>query len=127
MYDSKKVIIGLIIFVALVSLPFWIGLGNHKPMAEPVVKKGVGQCVESKEFMRANHMQLLDEWRNDVVRRSDTVYTSSTGQKFEKSLTKTCLDCHSNKEEFCDRCHDYLDVKPYCWNCHLTKGGDSDV
>ena len=29
-----------------------------------------------------------------------------------------CLDCHSNTAEFCDRCHDYASVRPYCWHCH---------
>jgi hypothetical protein len=35
------------------------------------------------------------------------------------SLTRTCLDCHSNKAEFCDRCHTYMAVDPYCWDCHV--------
>ena len=26
------------------------------------------------------------------------------------SLSNTCLDCHSNKAEFCDRCHNYASV-----------------
>ena len=29
-----------------------------------------------------------------------------------------CLDCHKNKSNFCDKCHDYMGVKPYCWECH---------
>ena len=28
------------------------------------------------------------------------------------SLSNTCLDCHSNKAEFCDNCHTYASVKP---------------
>jgi hypothetical protein len=32
----------------------------------------------------------------------------------------TCLECHSNKTKFCDQCHNYLDVQPYCWDCHLV-------
>jgi hypothetical protein len=35
------------------------------------------------------------------------------------SLSNTCLDCHSNKAEFCDRCHNYASVSPYCWDCHI--------
>ena len=35
--------------------------------------------------------------------------------------------CHANKAEFCDRCHNYAAVKPYCWDCHIdTKGESSD-
>ena len=36
-----------------------------------------------------------------------------------KSLTLECLSCHSNKDKFCDECHEYLKVKPYCWDCHI--------
>jgi hypothetical protein len=35
------------------------------------------------------------------------------------SLTNTCItQCHSNKAKFCDRCHDYMNVQPWCWDCH---------
>jgi hypothetical protein len=29
------------------------------------------------------------------------------------------MGCHVNKSEFCDRCHDYTAVTPYCWECHV--------
>jgi hypothetical protein len=35
------------------------------------------------------------------------------------SLQNTCMQCHPNKAEFCDRCHNYASVKPYCWDCHV--------
>jgi hypothetical protein len=34
------------------------------------------------------------------------------------SLSQGCLGCHSNKEQFCDTCHNYAGVKPNCWSCH---------
>ncbi len=65
-------------------------------------------------------MQMLDEWRDDVVRNNDRTYTSADyGTTFDKSLSNTCMDCHSNKAEFCDSCHDYSSVTPYCWECHV--------
>lgn len=125
MYDKTKVIAGLTLFLGVATLPFWINVGETKPMAKPVIKAGLEQCVESPEFMRANHMILLDEWRNSVVRDGDRVYVSSSGRKFEKSLSKTCLECHSNQAEFCERCHDSVNVKPYCWGCHLVPLGEA--
>lgn len=83
------------------------------------------QCVEPVEYMRSSHMQMLNEWRDDVLRRGDTQYMSSTGQVYEKSLDDTCLACHSNKEEFCDACHAYENVDPYCWDCHYPDGAES--
>ncbi len=70
--------------------------------------------------MRASHMELLDQWRDTVVRDNQRTYVSKlSGKEFEMSLQKTCGDCHSNKAEFCDACHDYTAVQPYCWTCHL--------
>jgi hypothetical protein len=40
------------------------------------------------------------------------------------SLTNTCLDCHPNKDTFCDRCHNYMAVSPYCWDCHIVPEQD---
>ncbi len=69
--------------------------------------------------MRANHMRLLNDWRDLVVREGERTYTAADGKVYEISLTGTCLKCHSNKETFCDRCHDYAGVTPSCWNCHI--------
>ena len=80
---------------------------------------GSTECVEAKDYMRANHMDLLDEWRDTVVREDVRTYTSEAGKDYTMSLSDTCLDCHSNKEQFCDACHTYSAVDPYCWDCHV--------
>ncbi|NOZ88280.1 MAG: hypothetical protein GXP49_18875 [Deltaproteobacteria bacterium] len=125
MYDSGKVITGLLAFAVLVTLPFWYtaagGKGGFRP--EPKLAPGLEgkKCVESKAFMRASHMDLLNLWRDEVVRQDLRVHFSPDGRAFEKSLTNTCLKCHSNTGEFCDRCHNYVGVQPYCWDCHMEK------
>jgi hypothetical protein len=96
--------------------------GKAAPMPEPVLTpkaKAAKACVRSTDYMRAEHMQLLDIWRDEVVRRSKRVYVNPQGKEFNMSLSNTCLDCHSNKTEFCDRCHNYASVRPYCWSCHI--------
>ena len=47
-------------------------------------------------------------------------FHAANGKTFDTSLTKTCLgQCHTNKAEFCDRCHNYSGVSSlYCWDCH---------
>ena len=73
-------------------------------------------------------MSLLNDWRDDVVRDSKREYESNFKPKddlkgkthYDKSLTRTCLKCHDNKTKFCDRCHTYASVKPYCWTCHVA-------
>jgi hypothetical protein len=121
MYDSGKVIVGILVFLALMSSPFWLNAGRVSKVPEPkkpAVEKGK-ECVESNAYMRANHMQMVDEWRNEVVREAERDYLNTNGKKFRKSLTLTCLDCHDEKKEFCDKCHTYAGVKPYCWECHI--------
>jgi hypothetical protein len=69
--------------------------------------------------MRPYHMDLLNQWRDAVVRDGDRIYVSSTGERFEMSLSNTCMDCHVSKVNFCDSCHNYVGVSPYCWDCHV--------
>ncbi len=122
MYDANKIIPGLIIFFCIITLPLWLTAASGKlayaPELEIVTEEE--QCVETVESMRANHMDLLVEWRETVVRTGIRTWTASDGKEYDMSLTGTCLNCHSNKAEFCDRCHDYVGGKPYCWNCHIV-------
>ncbi len=125
MYDKGKIIAGLIIFIVLVTFPFLYNIGKVSAKPEPKIDTPVieqlkeKECIESKDFMKANHMQLLDKWRDMAVRDGERVYVNSKGKKYEISLQNTCLKCHSNKKEFCDKCHNYMSVKTYCWDCHL--------
>ncbi|MBW1981714.1 MAG: sulfate reduction electron transfer complex DsrMKJOP subunit DsrJ [Deltaproteobacteria bacterium] len=122
MYDKGKVITGIVVFVIFFTSPFLIGLVRHGPAPEPELSpkaKQAKQCVESKAYMTEYHMQLLDQWRNAAVRQAERVYLSSTGKHYTVSLQNTCLECHSNKSKFCDKCHNYMDVTPYCWECHI--------
>jgi hypothetical protein len=123
MYDAGKIIVGLIIFIGLFTTPIWYDLVNgesaHKPNIVLPVNEDIKECVASTKYMRESHMDLLNEWRDEVVRNGNRFYTSPNGKEFEMSLSKTCTNCHSNKTEFCDQCHDYLGVTPYCWDCHV--------
>ena len=124
MYKGGRIIAFAALFCLAVLSPFIVNLANAAPAPEtsldtPAINaQQTKECVASTEYMKDNHMQLLDEWRNDVVRDGSREYESASGQVYEKSLDGTCLECHSNREEFCDSCHDYTSVDPYCWDCH---------
>ena len=122
MYDGGKIITGLVIFFVLLLFPVWYQLGKAAKAPEPELTemaKQAKQCIEDTPFMRTQHMKVLDSWRNEVVRNSERYYTSSSGKMYYKSLQLTCLECHSNKTKFCDQCHNYMGVDPFCWDCHL--------
>jgi hypothetical protein len=123
MYDKGKIIIGIIIGVVLLSFPFWLNMGKASPAPEPILStkaKQAKECIESKTFMTSSHMQLLNNWRDLVVRENTRTYVAENGKKYNMSLSNTCLECHTNKSKFCDQCHNYLEVKPYCWDCHIV-------
>ena len=128
LYDRGKIIAGIVILVIVVTFPFWYGKGKAvSPPQLDLDTPAIGQladkrCVEDTAFMRANHMKLLATWRDDVVRDGKRFYRATDGRVFEMGLTGSCLKCHSNKDRFCDRCHDYAGVKPNCWNCHIVPG-----
>ena len=125
MYDAKKIVPGLLIFFGLVTFPLWYSAGKATPPPDlkldtPAIQElKEKKCIEPTAYMRANHMELLDYWRNSVVRQGDRIYVASDGKEYFMGLSGNCLQCHSNKDKFCDRCHNYEAVKPTCWSCHV--------
>ncbi len=126
MYDGWKVIIGIIIFLGIATFPILYDVGKAAPppiepkIDTPEIQKMVEKkCVEPKSFMKTEHMVLLDNWRNWYVREGRQIYTADDGKQYDISLSNTCMKCHSNKKDFCDKCHNYAAVTPYCWDCHI--------
>jgi hypothetical protein len=122
MNDKKWIILGLAVFIVIALFPFWWNRGKAAPAPEVKLTdkaKAAKECVMSKDYMKAEHMQILDLWRETVVRDAQRTFTNPKGKEFVMSLSNTCLDCHSNKAEFCDKCHNYASVRPYCWDCHI--------
>lgn len=124
LYNGGKIITGLVIFLCVFLAPFAYNAGKAA-YSQPKVQlpKDEKECVESKEYMRTNHMKLLNEWRDWALRDGKRVYVNSKGKSFEISLQNTCMKCHPNKAEFCDKCHNDAAVSPYCWDCHYQPDG----
>jgi len=122
MYDAGKIVLGLGVFAGLVTGPVWYaaarGKGEPPELQRPADAK---ECIEPTKWIRAKHMELLDEWRDAVVRRGERVYVATDGRHHDMSLTGTCLRCHVDPEKFCIKCHDYAGVEAFCWDCHQKK------
>ncbi|MBW1641707.1 MAG: sulfate reduction electron transfer complex DsrMKJOP subunit DsrJ [Deltaproteobacteria bacterium] len=128
MYNRNIIVAGLILFIALITFPVWnYYVFSGETSTAPEIKlsekaKAAKECVRSKEYMKTEHMQLLDVWRDTVVREAKRVYVSPNGKSYNMSLSSgdnSCLGCHVDKAEFCDKCHNYASVSPYCWDCHI--------
>lgn len=125
MYNSRNIIIGLIIFVGIFTFPFIFGAVTASEAPEPSLDTpeinalSSKECILDTDYMASSHMELLADWKVAVVRDGNRVFVTDNGKEFEMSLQNTCLECHSNKEEFCDACHNYAEVDPNCWDCHV--------
>ncbi len=102
------------------------GAGETAYKLEPKIVTPEKQCVESREYMRAKHMDLLQVWKESVVREGKRMYVATDGKEYEMSLIRTCMECHRNKAEFCDQCHSYVRTKYVkaeldCWDCHSPR------
>lgn len=110
--------------LALAAVLAWVGVmpvqaGAPKPVIEKAVKGE--QCVEDTDYMRRNHMKVLDHHRDKAV---------IEGVRTKKHSLKECINCHASektgsvaasKENFCVSCHSYAAVKIDCFDCHSTK------
>ena len=70
--------------------------------------QGQRACVKDTEYMRFHHMDYLKEIREEYVRY---------GIREAKGLS-SCKGCHTNRERFCDRCHQTVDLNIDCFGCH---------
>lgn len=133
MYDKGKIVFGILVFLVLTTSPWWYraaaGTGGPRPELE---KAALGKdCVLPAAQMRGDHMELLYQWRDEYVREGKLLVSGEGGEPARwpdgkpmmKSLSNTCLRCHVNKGNFCDRCHNYAGVDPYCWDCHVLPKG----
>jgi|GEM_PF-737101 len=65
-------------------------------------------CYRDAEYMRYHHMDLLKDVREEVVRFGIRGGLTLAG----------CGDCHTNRDQFCDRCHEAASVRLDCYGCH---------
>jgi hypothetical protein len=121
MRDRFVIIAALAVFLGVVTTPLWYARASGETAAGPDLKLPVAEkaCVMPVAYMRTSHMDLLMTWRDDVVRLNKRTWTAPDGKTYQIGLSGTCLRCHTNKTEFCDRCHSYASVTPYCWDCHV--------
>jgi hypothetical protein len=108
----------VVVPVVVVLLPAVISLGGAvlgTEAAEPFLaepSEGSGDCDgRDVAAMRFHHMDLLKQMRDQALRQ---------GARGETELLD-CLRCHDDRERFCDRCHDAVDLYPDCWGCHDPK------
>ena len=87
MYNKGLIISGLVIFVLLVTFPIWFNGLDAGPLPKPELPPGgEKECVAPAAEMRDTHMQLLNVWRDDVLRNADRVKVTVGGKEYQKGL-----------------------------------------
>jgi len=121
MRDRLPILAGLLAFLVIITFPIWWDFAAKVTSKgpDPVLPSNQKFCVAPTEYMRTSHMKLLIDWREQVVRNNIRTYTAFNGKTYKMSLTGTCLGCHADKAQFCDRCHNYAAVSVTCWDCHV--------
>ena len=66
---NEKILIfsGLVVFLLGATFPFWQSI-DPDDFPKVVMETKGEQCVAPAEYMRKNHMLLLNNWRDSVVR-----------------------------------------------------------
>lgn len=135
MQKKTNIVVGILVFLLVMSAPIWMNFGKDAAASNVEVSLDTPtinaldekKCIYDTEYMRENHMEILHQWKVQVVRDDNRVMVTPDGREFEMSLQNTCLDCHSNYDEFCEKCHVANGVDPNCWTCHTnssTEYGD---
>lgn len=80
------------------------------PDGSPFLAKpeGADRCVRDTTYMRFHHMDFLKELRNQAAREGIRGDVTIAG----------CRDCHTNRKQFCNRCHDAVNLHLDCFRCH---------
>lgn len=97
----------------------------------PAIPLGQGEkCVEDTDFMRRNHMSLLNHQRDKTVHE---------GIRSKQHSLRECISCHavtgpdampvtvSSPQHFCRSCHDYAAVNIDCFQCHASRPDSGDL
>ena len=103
-------------FAVVMLLPLILSLGGVVLGREPEVPQVFLEvpdprweaCVRDATYMRFRHMELLKQVREEVIRE---------GMKGGITLAG-CGDCHHNRDQFCDKCHEAASVHLDCFGCH---------
>jgi len=83
------------------------GAERGQPFLAKPETKSAG-CVRDNTWMRFHHMDLLKQVRDEAVRE---------GKRGNIGLN-TCRECHTNRERFCNECHNAVNLHVDCFRCH---------
>ncbi|MBE0429326.1 MAG: hypothetical protein IBX61_05585 [Thermoleophilia bacterium] len=119
-----KAMLVLVIFSALVFLPFSVQAAKghiFSGLPVPILNDSAADVNDAaSDQYGAGFEQYAESLPRPALAGVSAQYQLSIEDmrnhmnilKKEGYSTNQCLACHSNKEEFCDRCHGYVGANP---------------
>jgi hypothetical protein len=118
--NKGAITVAILALIILLPIGFYALRDAFSQGAEPFLEKPdpkYDECVRDVEYMRFNHWVLLKELREEVVRE---------GKEVDVALSD-CRDCHTNRERFCNECHNIANVYLDCFGCHYYPESESTM
>jgi len=113
---------GLLLLVVALAFAAPVFAADSSRVPKPVIEAAKGEkCVESTDFMRRNHMELLKHQRDETMHK---------GIRTRNHSLNGCIECHASRknnsvvgsdQNFCQSCHSYVAAKLDCFECHSSK------
>jgi hypothetical protein len=124
--EKRNLVIAVVLAVIVLFPVGYYAALRAFPQGEPFLEMPDPEqhgedCVKDTEYMRYSHMELLLEIREETVRE---------GKRGEIGLSvgdQNCRDCHSNRERFCNECHNTANLYLDCFDCHYYPESDSEI
>ncbi len=124
---SNKTIVAIAVVMMLLPLvysvvrPAFSQYSDETPFLE--LPEGMDECLPEFElpegvtqdkttYMRYHHMHLLKDIRDQAVR-------DPAGKRKRRDIgLRSCSKCHTSQENFCNRCHEAVNLYLKCFECH---------
>jgi hypothetical protein len=94
MNDKKQDSRGLVVFIALFTLPFWFNMGKAAPAPEleltEKAKKAAKVCVRPKEYMKGRAHAAAGCVASQCGQQRGADIRQQEGKPFNMSLSNTC-------------------------------------
>ena len=124
LYRVAKLVLAVVLLSGLSAVAM---AGEEASMAKGVEGSAkadkMESCVKPTDWMRRNHMDLIQHSRDKTVHE---------GIRIQKDSLSGCVDCHARYDEkqqavpvnasgeFCSGCHSYVGESLSCFQCHST-------
>ncbi len=104
-------VVAIVLSAPVIYTAVGSGLFAKPPAPKLTMPTNAEKCIAPTDWMRSNHQELLMHERTAAVRE---------GIRTVKNSLNNCTSCHTKREEFCDKCHEYTGAKPECFECHYV-------